>query len=257
MPKLNLSANLGFLWKELPLVDRIHKAAAAGFDALECHFPYDTPTSDVVAALETHKLAMLGLNTGVGQKGAEDFGVAAQPGREAEAQKLIDQAIEYAQAIDCQNVHVMAGKTARAGDSEAVFRENLRYASEQATKSNRTLLIEPINHRSVPGYHLSTTREAIETIETLALPNIKLMFDCFHLQISEGDLLNRFNECKHLIGHVQFAAVPDRGEPDTGEVDYRFLLPALVDAGWSGYLGAEYTPRKDTGAGLGWMVDYR
>ena len=151
----------------------------------------------------------------------------------------------------------MAGKTGRSGNSEDVFRENLRYASEQATKAGVDLLIEPINHRSVPGYHLSTTHQALETIDALGLPNIKLMFDCFHLQISEGDLLNRFNECKSFIGHVQFAAVPDRGEPGTGEVDYSFLLPALVDAGWAGYMGAEYTPRDSTDNGLGWMRGFR
>ncbi len=257
MPKLQLSANLGFLWKELPLVERIHKAAEAGFDAVECHFPYDTLESNVVEALKTTNLSMLGLNTDVGKNGADDFGVAAQPDREAEARALIDQAIDYAKAIGCRNVHVMAGKTGRQNNSESVFRENLRYAAEKASSAQITLLLEPINHRSVPGYHLSTTRQALETIEALGLSNIKMMFDCFHLQISEGDLLNRFNECKHLIGHVQFAAVPDRGEPDAGEIDYGFLLPALVDAGWTGYLGAEYTPRNSTDVGLEWMKRFR
>ena len=254
---LKLSANLGFLWKELPLEERIQRAAKAGFDAVECHFPYDSDPKSIVKALTDNNLKMLGLNTAVGKNGVEDFGVAAQPNREQEAQTLIDQAINYAAAINCPNVHVMAGKTGRTAQAESTFRTNLTYAAQQAKKHNIIILIEPINQRSAPGYHLSTSAQAVETIEAVGESNIKMMFDCFHLQISEGDLLNRFNETKNYIGHVQFAAVPDRGEPGSGEVDYGFLLPAIRDAGWDGYFGAEYTPRGELEAGLGWMSDYR
>lgn len=243
---MRFSANLGFLWIELPLPAAIRAAARAGFAAVECHWPYAVPSAEVVQAMAETGLPMLGLNTAKG----ESFGLSALPGQEAQAGAAIDQAVAYARAIGCGAIHVMAGK-ADGPAADAAFAANLRYASALAPE--KTLLIEPLNCRDVPGYYLGTTAKARAIIEALALPNLKIMFDCYHVQISEGDLTQRLTDLLPLIGHVQIAAVPSRAEPDRGEVDYRHILAHLAHLGWQSPVGAEYRPAGTTEQGLGWM----
>ncbi len=254
MPRF--SANLGFLWTELSLPDAIRAAAAAGFDAVECHFPYEVPTADVRAALEETGLPMLGLNTRLGANGPADFGVSAMPGREEEARRDIDDAIAYAVAVDCANVHVLAGKTGGGEAAQATYVRNLDYACRQAAAHGKTILIEPINQRDAPGYHTSIVEDGLATIESVGADNLKLMFDCYHTQIMQGDLTERLRATLPHLGHVQIAAVPDRGEPDDGEVDFVYVMVALDDMGWAGHVGAEYRPRGTTDEGLGWLAAY-
>jgi len=252
------SANLGFLWRELSLPDAIRAAKRAGFEAVECHFPYEVDPQAVKAALDETGLPMLGLNTRLGANGPDDFGLMSLAGREAEARATIDDAIAYAVAIGCRNVHCVAGKSHGAAGAQAVYEANLAQACAQAAAHGLTILIEPINQRDAPGFHLRSVEAGIETIKAVGAANLKLMFDCYHTQISQGDLTERLRAALPHIGHVQIAAVPDRGEPDAGEVNYPGLLAALEAMGWGGSVGAEYHPRgASTDAGLGWMTAYR
>ncbi|MFT7057572.1 MAG: hydroxypyruvate isomerase [Pseudorhodobacter sp.] len=249
---MRFSANLGFLWADRPLPDAIRAAKAAGFDAVECHWPYATPAAEVAAALAETELQMLGLNTRRGDLAARENGLAALPGREAEARAAIDEAIAYAIAIGTPNVHVMAG-FAHGPGAETTFLANLHYACTQAAAHAITILIEPLNHYDAPGYFLSTTSQARALIETLAAPNLRLMFDCYHVQLMEGDLSNRIKALLPLIGHIQFASVPDRGAPDHGEVNYAHIFGVIEGLGYNAPLGAEYKPGGDTDATLGWL----
>ena len=252
---MSYSANLGFLYTELALPDRIRAAKAAGFAAVECHFPYDTPAAQVAAALAETGLRMLGLNTAPGNMAAGDFGLAALPGREAEARAAIDQAVDYAAAIGAANVHVMAGKTDGGAPAEAAFRANLDFACDRAARHGLRVIIEPINHRDVPGYHLSRVEHAAEIIAALGRDNLKLMFDCYHSQIMQGDLISRIRQHLPLIGHIQIAAVPSRAEPDEGEVDFAWLVGAIRALGYTAPIGAEYKPRTGrTADGLAWLA---
>lgn len=253
---LRFSANLGFLWRELPLPDAIRAAKTAGFDAVECHYPYDVPAEAVRRALQETGLAMLGLNTIRGNVEAGGNGLAAVPGREAEARRAIGQAVEYAVATGTLNVHVMAGK-AQGDAARATFIDNLGHACELSAQAGITILIEPLNHRDAPGYFLQTSEQALDIIEAVGRPNIKLMFDCYHLQIMQGDLTRRLQTCLSSIGHIQIAAVPDRGEPDHGEIDYRHILRMIETLGYDRPIGAEYRPAISTEAGLGWLAAYR
>ncbi|MFU8862284.1 MAG: hydroxypyruvate isomerase family protein [Rhodobacterales bacterium] len=254
---MRYSANLGFLFTELPLPQAIHAAKDAGFDAVECHFPYDVPAAEVAQALQETGLTMLGLNTWPGDKAAGDFGLAALTGREAEARSAIMQAVEYAVATGTRAVHVMAGRTDGGEAAEATFRANLAYACDLAAPDGITILIEPINTRDVPGYHLSRTDHAVRIIEALGKPNLKLMYDCYHMQIMQGDQAVHLRDLLPVIGHIQIAAVPDRGEPDQGEVDYLWLMQELDGMGYAAPVGAEYKPRAGTQQGLGWLVRFR
>ncbi|WP_134724234.1 hydroxypyruvate isomerase family protein [Paracoccus luteus] len=243
------SANLGFLWADRPLPGAIRAAAAAGFDAVECHWPHDTPPDAIAAALADTGLAMLGMNTRRGRPG--ENGLSALPGREAEARAEIDATIAYARAIGAGAIHVMAG-VADGPAADAAFRASLAHACDSAPEL--TVLIEPLNPRDAPGCFLRGSDQAAALIGALGRPNLKLMFDCYHLQIVDGDITRRLRDMAGIIGHVQVAAVPDRGAPDHGELDYRHICAVLDDIGWTRPVGAEYRPPGDTDASLGWMA---
>lgn len=245
------SANLGFLWTELPLPMAIAAAKAAGFAAVESHWPYDTPAEETAHALREAGLRMLGINT-VRGKPVEN-GLSALPGREAEARAAIDQALGYATAIGAGMVHVMAG-CADGDEAHAVFVANLSYAAQRAAECGITILIEPLNRHDAPGYFLKTTDQACAIIHEVGAPNVKLMFDCYHVGRTEGDITTRFKALQPIIGHVQFASVPDRGPPDGGELNFDTIFAAIADAGWLAPLGAEYRPRGATSESLGWMA---
>ena len=245
------SANLGFLWSELSLPDAIRAAHQAGFDAVECHWPFETATGAVTQALQETGLPMLGLNTRRG----DTNGLCAVPGQEMAARAAIDEAIAYAQAINAKSVHLMAG-VATGPAAEESFLKALTYAVEQAP-ADMMLLIEPLNPFDAPGYFLRDTRQACSILAQLEHPNLRLMFDCYHVARTEGDVLSRLQETRQSIGHIQFAGVPDRGAPDVGSLDYGPIFAHLDDTGWDKPLGAEYKPGGPTERSLGWMPPAR
>jgi len=249
---MKFSANLGFLWTDRSLIEAIHAAHAAGFDAVECHWPYQTAASEVRDALTQTDLQMLGLNTLRGDLAAGENGLSALPGREDEACAAIDLAIRYATEIDASAIHVMAG-FAKGADAAQTFQSNLAYACEEAAKVGKTILIEPLNRHDAPEYFLQTTDQAAGIIADVGADNLKLMFDCYHVGRTEGDLTFRLHALKDLIGHIQFASIPTRGRPDQGEVDYGAVFAAIDAMGWAHPLGAEYKPVGDTDASLGWL----
>ncbi len=246
------SANLGFLWNDLPLPDAIRAAKHAGFHAVECHWPYEFDANEVRSALQETELKMLGINTVRGDVEAGENGLTALSGRESEARAAIDQSIDYAAAINACNIHVMAGNT--SGDEARItFIENLEYACEKAKNYGLTILIEPLNHFNASGYFLSNTEQAKEIIQTVKAVNLKLMFDCYHVHIMEGEVVKRLQNLQPIIGHIQFASVPDRGTPDHGELDYYHVFKAITDMGYKTPLGAEYKSELATDETLGWM----
>jgi hydroxypyruvate isomerase len=250
---MRFSANLGFLWADRPLPARIEAAARAGFRAVEMHWPYDVPASDVAAAARRWDVTLLGINTAPGNLAAGEWGLGAIPGREQDFQGTVDQSIEYCRSSGATAIHAMAGNVARSDRARAVFAANLRVAAAKATKHQLTLLLEPLNPNDNPGYFYSTLREAVTLIEELALPNVKLQFDVYHVARSEGDVLAKLDKYRAHIGHVQIASVPARAEPDEGEIAYPVIFAALEKLKYEGWVGCEYRPRGDTDQGLGWM----
>ncbi len=253
---MKFSANLGFLWGELPLPDAIRAAKAAGFDAVECHWPYDVPAAEVKAALDETGLPMLGINTVRGDVAAGENGLSALPGREAEAQAAIDQAVDYAASIGARNIHVMAG-FASGETAHRTFCSNLAHACGRAAEHGIGIVIEPLNPYDAPGYFLNSTGLAAAIIEELGQPNLKLMFDCYHVQLIEGDISHRLERLMPLIGHIQFASVPERAAPDRGELHYPYVFDRIAALGWTVPLGAEYKPGGATEPTLGWLAKAR
>jgi hydroxypyruvate isomerase len=253
MPRF--SANLGFLFADRPYPERVRAAARAGFPAVEMHWPYDVPAGEIAQALRESGVAMLGLNTPRGNAEAGEFGLGAVPGREADFQAAVDASLAYATAIGANALHCMAGVvTGELEAAEETFIANLRRAADKAAAAEVTVLIEPINHRDIPNYVLSRIEQAASIIDRVRRSNVRIMFDCYHTQITQGDLSRRLAEYLPLIGHVQIAAVPSRAEPDEGEVHYPALLELLDGEGYAGFVGAEYKPRGRTEDGLGWLA---
>lgn len=251
---MNFSANLGFLWADRPLPDAIRAAKAAGFDAVECHWPYDIRAQETRAALLETGLAMLGLNTRRGNVAAGDAGLAALPDRRDEARAAIDEALAYAHATGTGAVHVMAGKGSGTR-ARSAFVENLGYACEHA--GDVTILVEPLNPFDAPGYYLNSTGLAAGIIAEVDAPNLKMMFDCYHVQIIEGDVTRRLEALLPMVGHIQIASVPDRGVPDHGELDYGYVLRRIREMGWERPIGVEYVPGGSKEPDTSWIARHR
>lgn len=258
MPRF--SANLSMLYPEHEFLDRFAAAAADGFGAVEYVGAYDHPPEVIAELLSRHGLeqALFNFPAGAWEKG--ERGLAALPGREAEFRDSIATAIRYARATNCSRLNCLAGilphGVARA-DAEAVLVSNLRRAAEALAEEGIRLLLEPINPRDMPGYLVNTSADFERIAARVDHPNLWLQYDFYHMQIVEGDLVPGFRRLQSRIAHVQVADHPGRHEPGTGEINYPFVFAALDEAGYEGWVGAEYRPLGETRAGLGWYAPYR
>lgn len=251
MPRF--SANIGFLWPDRPLLQRIDAAADAGFRAIEMHWPYDIDPAAVRGAAESRGVEILGINTPIDAARGE-FGLGAVAGREADFRRGFEQSAAYARAIGAPSIHVMAGDVADAERERAadLFADNLAWASHEAP--DLTLLLEPLNRRDRPDYFYSSAAEGIAMLKRCDLPNLRLMFDFYHIGSGLEEPFDTFEAALPLVGHVQIAAVPSRAEPDEGELDYRAVFAMLDRLGYGGWVGCEYKPRAATDDGLGWTA---
>jgi len=255
MPRF--AANVSTMFTDRPFAERIDAAAAAGFAAVECQFPYEVSAEELEDRLAASAMELVLLNTPPGDFAAGERGLAGLPRREAEFETALGHALAYADRLSCPQIHVMAGVQPGGTSKEAclaVYKANLRLAAAAAARAGRTVLIEPINTRDIPGYLLNTPDEGAAVIAELGLPNLKLQFDFYHAQIMAGDLARRFERHLAVVGHVQVASVPERQEPDQGEVNYPYLFALLDRLGYEGWVGCEYFPAGVTEDGLGWAV---
>jgi hydroxypyruvate isomerase len=260
MPRF--AANLSFLFNEVPFLERFGEAAHAGFRAVEFAFAYEYRIDELVAQQREHRLDVVLINAPPGDWNAGDRGLASLPGREHEFAASIAHALQYARALGCPRIHVMAGVLPSGADASErerrlrTYVRNLRYACSEAAAHAVTILIEPINQRDRPNTYLSRVEHAAEVIAKVDRPNIKMQYDFYHVQITQGDVIRRFEMHQKLIGHVQIAAVPSRHEPDLGELNFPVIFEALDGLGYTGWIACEYRPRGRTEDGLAWGKPY-
>jgi 2-dehydrotetronate isomerase len=251
MPKF--AANLSWLYQELPFLDRFEAAAKSGFKAVEFLFPYQSSPTEIASRLRATGLTAVLFNLPPGDFAKGERGIAALPGREKEFRDSVQQALEYATILEVPRLHVMAGITKGIDPEKALiaFLGNLEFALSQTPDLD--LLIEPINNRDFPGYYLTTIEQAAAILTALKHPRLKIQFDWYHAQIMGGDLSRRTERFLADIGHIQVAGVPDRGEPDRGEVNFSYLYKLVDKLGYYGWIGCEYRPAGGTEEGLGWV----
>ncbi len=257
MPRF--AANLSFLFQELTFLDRFEAAAQAGFSAVEYVSPYDHPPEDIAQRLQHYQLEQVLFNLPAGDWDANERGLAALPGRESDFAASVQQALRYAQALNCAQVHAMAGirpDDTSLEECEEVFIRNLRHAAEIFQPHGVRVLIEPINTRDMPGYVLNTSTQARRIIDAVGHDNLFLQMDLYHCQIMEGDLAVRIKRHLDIIAHFQIAGNPARHEPTIGEIHYPYLFDLIDELGYTGWIGCEYRPRQDTLSGLSWAYDY-
>ena len=257
MPKL--AANLTMLFTEVAFLDRFARAARAGFQGVEFLFPYDHPPEAVAEQVAAHGLEVALFNLPPGDWDAGERGLAALPGREVDFELSLETALPYAKALAARRLHMMAGIPPKDADPRACrasYVRNLHAAATFFAPHGIDVLIEPINTRDIPGFFLNRQQDAIAYLDQAGAANAGLQMDVYHCQIVEGDLTTHLRRNFARIRHIQIASVPDRHEPDTGEVDYRYLLRLLDELGYDGWVGSEYRPAGATEAGLGWARPY-
>ena len=277
MPRF--AANLSLLYTELPFLDRFEAAARDGFEAVEYLFPYAFDLAELLARLKANGLQQVLFNAPPGGTDAPGIdaawaagarGTASVPGREAEFRAGVELALRYADALDCPRIHCMAGLLSesaagadQASAARSVYVSNLRWAASEAAKSGRTILIEPINPRDMPRFFLNRQDEAHAVVQEVGAPNLQVQMDLYHCQIVEGDVAMKLRQYLPTgrVGHLQIAGVPERHEPDVGELNCAYLFEVIdevaAQCGWQGWVGCEYRPRMGaepggTSRGLGW-----
>ncbi len=274
------AANLSMMYPELPFLDRFEAAAKDGFTAVEYLFPYAFPAAELAARLKANNLQQVLFNAPPGGTDAASIdaawasntrGTASIPGREAEFRTGVQMALAYADALNCPRIHLMAGLI---GDGQTritnlpTYIANLKWAAAEVAQAGRDVLIEPINTRDIPGFFLNRQDHAHEIIQAVGAPNLKVQMDLYHCQIVEGDVAMKIRQYLPTgrVGHFQIAGVPERHEPDIGEINYPYLFDVIDEVskacGWQGWVGCEYKPRLGgqpggTSAGLGWLPKMR
>ena len=255
MPKF--AANLSMLYNEHPFLDRFAAAARDGFKAVEYLFPYEHPAAELAARLQGSGLQQVLFNAPPGDWAAGERGLTCLPGRETAFREGVLHALEYARVLQCPRIHLMPGLAPDGADRAALratYVANLAWAAAQAREV--TFLIEPINTRDIPRFFLNRQDHAHEIVGEVGRPNLKVQMDLYHCQIVEGDLAKKIEQYLPTgqVGHFQIAGVPERHEPDVGEINHPYLFALIDRLGWDGWIGCEYRPRGNTSDGLTWMT---
>jgi len=250
------AANLTMLFNEVPFMERFAAAAKAGFKGVEYLFPYDFPAEDLAKQLSTHGLTQVLHNLPAGDWGKGERGIAIFPDRVNEFKEGVTKAIAYAKALKCTQLNCLVGVLPQGADAKKAHDTlvaNLKFAAAALKAEGIKLLIEPINTRDIPGFFLTNTKQALALIDEVGSDNLYVQYDIYHMQIMEGDLARTIEANLPKIAHIQLADNPGRNEPGTGEINYPFLYGFIDKLGYKGWIGAEYKPKSDTVAGLGWL----
>jgi hydroxypyruvate isomerase len=256
MPSVpRLAANLSLLYPQLEFLERFAAAARAGFRGVEYQFPYAWPKERVAERARAAGLEVVLHNIPAGDAARGDRGLACLPARVSEFREGVARAIEYARAAGCPRLNCLAGIAPPDAAPELLFEtlvENVRFAADRLKAAGLVLTLEPINTRTVPGFYLTNTRQALAVLDAAGAENAYLQYDLFHMQVMEGDLAKTLERLLPRIGHLQLADVPDRHQPGTGEINFAFLLAHIDRIGYRDWIGCEYNPLGDTDEGLAW-----
>ncbi len=248
MPRF--AANLTMMFNEVPFLERFGAAGRAGFPrggvSVSVRLPCRTRSRR--SSIE-HQLTLVLFNMPAGNWSAGDRGLACDPASVQQVRDGVATAIEYAKALGCRQIHLMAGlrpRGASEGDMYDTYIANVRFAAAELARHDMTLLLEAINTRDIPGFYLNTSRQAFDLMDAAGAPNVRFQYDVYHMQIMEGDLATTLKKHIARIGHIQIADPPARNEPGTGEINYPFLFEWLDQSATSGWVGCEYRPKSTT-----------
>ena len=252
----NFAVNLSMLFTEVPLAERFAAAAEQGFSKVEIQFPYALAATEIAHLLKQNNQQIVLLNAPAGDAQKGDRGIACHPHRVSEFREGVAQAIDYAKQLNCPNINILSGISPVGYDADLIEKtliDNLTFCAEQMAEAGIQLLVEAINTQDIPGFFVNNSRQAFALFEAIDHPNIKLQYDIYHMQIMEGNLIHTLTNNLDKIGHIQFADVPGRHEPQTGELNFSNIFQALDDMGYSGITSLEYNPSVSTTESLHWL----
>ena len=257
---LNVAANLTFMFTETPFMQRFARAAAAGFRFVEFHnpFPYSVDVAAVSAEAQRHNLTIIHCNLPAGDWNNGDRGIAAWPDRITDFRASVETAIVAAQQMGCRQLNCPVGYARDAftlDEQQQTLIGNLRWAAGQLAQEGILLLIEPLNPITHPGYLLINTAQAVVLQDAVNHPNLKIQYDYYQMQRSEGELALTVEANIGRIGFVQLADNPGRCQPGLGEINYPFLLKRLAALPYDGFVSLEYAPVGSTEESLGWLIE--
>jgi hydroxypyruvate isomerase len=255
---MRFSANVSILFKEVPFLERFGRAATAGFSAVEFWWPSDEDPGEVEKAIKDAGVEVAVFNFDAGDMAGGDRGLVGDPARERQFRENVPVALDLARSLECRRMNVLVGREIEGIGREeqlALARENVRFGAERAGAVGVTVMVEAVNTFENGAYLLYTTEQAVEFVASVGR-NVKIQHDLYHMQRMEGNLVANLRDYIGLIGNVQIADSPGRGEPGTGEIHYPYVLAALEDLGYSGYVGLEYNPTTETTEeSLGWLPE--
>ena len=253
---MNFAANLTMLFTEYNFLDRFEKANKYNFKAVEYLFPYDYKPEELKYLLNEYNLKQVLHNLPAGDWNNGERGIACNPNKLNEFKDGVETAIEYAKALNCDQLNCLIGIPPEGISSEELKNttiSNLKYASNKLKNNGIKLLIEAVNNIDIPGFYLNTTNQALEIINEVKSDNLFIQYDIYHMQIMEGNLSFTLRDNIEMIKHIQIADHPGRNEPGTGEINYDFLFEYIKSIGYEGYIGCEYIPLNGTENGLKWL----
>jgi hydroxypyruvate isomerase len=254
---MRFSANVSILFKEVPFLERFGRAAEAGFSAVEFWWPAGEDLDDVEKSIKDAGLSVALFNFDAGDMGAGDRGLAGDPGRRRQFRENVPVALDLARSLGCKKMNALVGHEvpSMARDEQlALARENVRFAAAKAEAAGVTVMVEAVNTFENGPYLLYTTGQAAGFVRDVGRENVKVQHDIYHMQRMEGNLVANLREHIGLIGHVQIADSPGRGEPGTGEIHFPFVLDELERLGYDGHVGLEYNPTTGmTEESFGWL----
>lgn len=258
---LGYAVNCSLLFTEVPLLERPRAAAEAGFSAVEFWWPWpDQPVpseGDVdafVGAIQDSGVQLIGLNFFAADLTGPDCGVVSLPGREQEFRDNVEVVTAIGQRLGVPAFNALYGNRLDGVDpaeQDDVATANLQYAAKAVDRIGGTVLVEMVS--GPKPYPLRTAADVAAVLDRVNTPNVRMLFDVFHLANNGDDVSAAIDAYADRIAHVQVADLPGRHEPGSGELPIAQHLAHLESSGYAGRVALEYLPSTDTTASLAWL----
>ncbi|MGI9380475.1 MAG: hydroxypyruvate isomerase family protein, partial [Methyloligellaceae bacterium] len=249
-----------FMYQEVPFLDRFKAAAADGFRAVEICFAYDVGLDAVLQALAETGQDLISFNFPAGEfRMGEVRGLAGHPDKQDEFDAQMREGLAWARATGAPRaIAPLAGMIPTDIDAATCLETyicNIARWVPELEMADFTLLVEPNNAREHPNYLLTGMDLCREVVDRINSPNVQLLFDTYHIQIMDGDLVKSFEAHQSQIAHIQLGNNPGRHEPNRGEINHNYLFEIFAEKSYSGWIAGEYFPASDTRTGLAWLDD--
>jgi len=259
---MTYSLNTMYFFNDLPLRRQLEEIRKAGFEAVEFLFPYQVPLAELKAALSDSGLALSLIDVLPGDIAKREISAAIDPRRSGEFRRNAELALSYASELGVRNINCLSGMSSAVpdipvGEQTRTYEENIAWLCGQAAGTGIDILVEPISPLTIPTYLFSDLHQTARFIQSMNQSNLALQFDVFHVQVTLGNLINNIEKYYEMIKYIQFANAPGRNEPDSGEIDYRFIVRNLRKKGWQGYIGLEYVPARPMDSTFSWIADWK